>query len=150
MTAEQDIAQLVKKLYTIISGPAGHEPDWERQAELFMPYAHMIRTGADSDGQPVATVMLVSDYPKNFESLMAGRAFFEVEVHSIIESFGNIAHVFSTYEAWRDAACTDFIKRGINSIQLYNDGHRWRIVNMIWDDERPGLKMDAKYHPAAT
>lgn len=76
---------------------------------------------------------------------MTGRAFFEVEVQNIIEVFGNIAHAFSTYEAWRDVNRTDFIKRGINSIQFYSDGTTWRIVNMIWDDERPRLRMAAKY-----
>ncbi|RNF83743.1 hypothetical protein EER27_10245 [Lysobacter psychrotolerans] len=79
---------------------------------------------------------------------MAGRSFYELEVQNIIEVFGNIAHAFSTYEAWEDAEKTKFVKRGINSIQFYNDGQSWRIVSMIWDDERPGLVMDGRYRGA--
>lgn len=150
MTAEDRIQTLVTELYAIVSGPAGHQPDWKRLSELFMPYAHMIRTSADEHGHPQATVIRAADYPENFERIMAGRAFFEVEVQNIIEVFGNIAHAFSTYEAWRDQDRTEFIKRGINSIQFYNDGATWRIVNMIWDDERPGLQMAARYHPGNT
>ena len=145
VNAEDQIQVLITELYSIISGPPGHQPDWKREAELFMPYAHMIRTSVDEHGDSQATVICAADYPENFEKIMAGRAFFEVEVQSIIEVFGNIAHAFSTYEAWRDVDRTDFIKRGINSIQFYNDGATWRIVNMIWDDERPGLQMAAKY-----
>ena len=145
VTAKEQIQTLITELYSIISGPAGHQPDWEREAELFMPYAHMIRTSVDEHGTPQATVMRAADYPENFEKIMAGRAFFEVEVQNIIEVFGNIAHAFSTYEAWRDEDRTEFIKRGINSIQFYNDGVVWRIVNMIWDDERDGLNMETKY-----
>lgn len=145
MTAEDQIQALITELYAIISGPAGHQPDWKRQTALFMPYAHMIRTSVNEHGDPRATVIRATDYPENFEKIMAGRAFFEVEVQNIIEVFGNIAHAFSTYEAWRDEDRTEFIKRGINSIQFYNDGATWRIVNMIWDDERPGLQMAAKY-----
>jgi hypothetical protein len=143
--SKERIQSLIAEIYSLISGPAGHRRDWQREAELFMPYAHMIRTSVDEHGNPQATVMRAADYPENFESLIAGRAFFEFEVQNIIEVFGNIAHAFSTYEAWRDAERTDFIKRGINSVQFYNDGNAWRIVNMIWDDERPGLRMAERY-----
>lgn len=144
-SAEEQIQALITELYAIVSGPAGHQPDWERQSEIFLPYAHMIRTSVDEHGASQATVMRAADYPENFEQKMAGRAFFEVEVQNIIEVFGNIAHAFSTYEAWHDADRTKFIKRGINSIQFYRDGSTWRIVNMIWDDERPGLEMSGRY-----
>jgi hypothetical protein len=109
MDHEAAIGELMRALYAQVSGPAGHRRDWSQQAELFMPFARMVRTG--------------------------------------VQRFGNIAQVFSTYEAWRDEAQTDFIKRGINSIQLYNDGQRWRVANMLWDDERPGLRIDPAYLP---
>lgn len=101
-TAKEQIQVLITELYAIVSGPVGHQPDWKREAELFMPYAHMIRTSVDEHGTPQATVMRAADYPENFEKIMAGRAFFELEIHNIIEVFGNIAHAFSTYEAWRE------------------------------------------------
>lgn len=149
MQAEVEIRKLLIELYDLISGPEGFERDWKRQSELFVPYAKMIRTSIDSDGNPQALVMNIQDYPANFGKLMEGRAFYEQEVNNIIEVFGNIAHAFSTYEAWADGDKTKFIKRGINSIQLYNNGQSWKIVNMIWDDERPGLSMSLKYNPVS-
>lgn len=148
MDHEAAIADLIQALYAQVSGPAGQRRDWSQQATMFMPTARMMRTGADEAGTPWALVMDVADYPANFEQKIGDASFYEVEIHRVIQRFGNIAQVFSTYEAWRDAEHTDFIKRGINSIQLYNDGERWRVVNMIWDDERPGLRIDPAYLPA--
>lgn len=145
MAAREEISSIITELYSIISGPAGHQPDWKREAELFLPTAYMMRTSVDKDGVPQAERIHVSEYPQNFTKAMAGRSFYELEVHNIIEVFGNIAHAFSTYEAWEDAEQTRFIKRGINSIQFFNDGRAWKIVSMIWDDERPGLVMDTCY-----
>ncbi|WP_102794938.1 hypothetical protein [Bowmanella denitrificans] len=148
MQAKQEIQALLTELYQLISGPAGYQRNWQRQQQLFMPYAKMIRTTADEQGHPQAMVMAIEDYPANVTQLLAGRAFFEVEIHNIVETFGNIAHAFSSYEAWEDKEKTVFIKRGINSIQLFNTGSGWKIVNMLWDDERPGLSMPDKYKAA--
>ena len=147
MNPKNEIQRVITELYAIISGPAGHKPDWKRESELFLPSANMMRTSMDPEGIPQATIMSAADYPENFERLIAGRAFYEIEVHNIIEVFGNIAHAFSTYEAWGDAERTIFFKRGINSIQFFFGGSHWRVANMIWDDERPGLTMDRKYMP---
>ena len=149
MHAEDQIKALLTELYALVSGPAGFERDWQRQSELFYPYANMIRTSVDAEGTPQALVMKAQDYPANFRKLMAGEAFYEVEISRVIEVFGNVAHAFSAYEAWRDEGRTEFIKRGINSIQLFNDGQSWKIINMIWDDERADSTMSAKYNPAA-
>jgi len=149
MDAKDEIRQLITELYSIISGPAGHKPDWKRERELYIPDAIMMRTSVDAEGVPEATFLAAADYPENFEKLIAGRAFYEIEVHNIIEVFGNIAHAFSTYEAWGDSDKTIFLKRGINSIQFFFDGRHWKVVSMIWDDERPGLCVDSKYLPGA-
>ncbi|MFA0810602.1 hypothetical protein [Microbulbifer epialgicus] len=149
MNTKKEIQELLTELYKIISGPEDYERDWDRQRRLFTTYAKVIRTSVDNNGNPQSLVMEIQDYPQNFQELIGRQAFYEVEIHNIIEVFGNIAHAFSTYEAWKDSKKTEFIKRGINSIQLYNDGESWRITNMIWDDERPGLSIPSKYNPDA-
>ena len=60
-TAEERIQSLIAEMYSIISGPAGHQRDWKREAELFMPCAHMIRTSVDEHGTPQATVMRAAE-----------------------------------------------------------------------------------------
>ncbi len=54
-----------------------------------------------------------------------------------IDLFGNIAHVWSSYEARTSPDDAEPERRGINSIQLFrHPGHGWRIIHMIWDNER--------------
>lgn len=35
--------------------------------------------------------------------------------------------------------------RGINSIQLFNDGNRWWIISVFWSSENPANPIPAKY-----
>ncbi len=35
--------------------------------------------------------------------------------------------------------------RGINSIQLFNDGERWWISCIMWEDERPDNPIPDEY-----
>lgn len=150
MPVETAIRALITELYALVSGPGDKPRDWARQRELFMPDAQLIRTVLDDQGRPQAERIAIGDYGANFERKLGGRAFYEVEVHSIVEQFGCIAHVFSSYEAFADAAHSQFLKRGINSIQLYHEAGRWRITSMVWDDERPGLPMPAQYRGSAS
>jgi hypothetical protein len=63
------------------------------------------------------------------------KGFFEWEIHRETKRFGNIAHIFSTYESHitKDGPV---IARGVNSIELFWDGKRWWIAGAIWDEER--------------
>ncbi|AKS43375.1 hypothetical protein [Wenzhouxiangella marina] len=141
------IQAVIDELYALVSGPGDRARDWGREAELFLPDARMIRTVIDGDGQPRAEFIAVANYPANFEAKMGGRDFYEVELCNRIEIFGCIAQVFSSYEAFADAERQIRLKRGINSIQFYKLDGRWRISAMVWDDERAGLEMPARYLP---
>jgi hypothetical protein len=55
--------------------------------------------------------------------------------------------VFSSYESKRTAQDAKPFSRGINSIQLLNDGKRWYVVTIFWDSERPDNPIPAKYLP---
>ena len=71
--------------------------------------------------------------------------FMEREISRTMESFGNIAHAFSTYESHYTQNNQATLVRGINSIQLFNDGSRWWVVTIFWDSERPDNPIPAKY-----
>jgi hypothetical protein len=50
---------------------------------------------------------------------------------------GNMAHVWSNYEARNGPHDPNPERRGINSIQLFRHADEgWRIIHMIWDNER--------------
>jgi len=140
MTADDNaaIGAVVDAMYAMVSGPAGPR-DWSRQGEVFHPEARQMRTGVDEMGQPWIRIMGPAAYRADTAPFFAANDFFEVEIARRIDILGNMAHVWSLYEARRSPSDTAPERRGINSIQLYNDGSGWRIISMLWDNERPGV-----------
>ncbi len=140
-----DIASLIPALYQSISGPAGQERQWDRMREMFFPGAHMVRTIIAEDGTPQALVMDVETYIETTSAYFREHSFYEIEIARRTERFGNIAHAFSTYESRHNVDDPEPFGRGINSIQLFHDGERWWIINMLWDNEREDNPMPAEY-----
>jgi hypothetical protein len=136
-----EIGAVVDEMYAMISGPKGPR-DWSRQAHCFHPDARQIRTFVDEAGRGVMKMMGLDDYSRDTTPFFMANDFFEVEIARRIDLFGNIAHVWSAYEA-RTALGDEQPERcGINSIQLFKDPDRgWRIISMIWDNERDGVKL---------
>jgi hypothetical protein len=136
MTDEQRIGAVIDEMYAMISGPAGPR-DWSRQANCFLPEARQVRTWVDGDGRAQKLSMSLDEYSANTSPFFENNAFYEIETERRIDLFGNIAHVWSHYEARRSPDDSDVERRGINSIQLFNHpDHGWRIIHMIWDNER--------------
>ena len=136
---------IIAALYDVISGPAGQKRDWNRFRSLFVPGARLIPTGG-RPGQPARAVMLTpDDYATRSGPSLENGGFFEIEVSRTTEQFGRILHAFSTYESRAKADDPKPFARGINSIQLLNDGTRWSIVTVYWDAERPDNPLPEKY-----
>ena len=135
---------IVAALYDVISGPAGAPRDWDRMRALFAPEGKMAAVGARPDGSFGMRSMAVEDYIARNAKHFATDGFFETELARTSDAFGQIVHVFSTYEA-RKAPDTAPFMRGINSIQLYNDGTRWWIVSVLWRAEDARLALPQRY-----
>jgi len=136
MTDEDQIGAAVDEMYAMISGPAGPR-DWSRQANCFLPEARQIRTWVDEQGRPQKKAMSLDEYSRDTTPFFETNDFFEVETGRRIDVFGNMAHVWSNYEARTSPDDATPERRGINSIQLFRDpDHGWRIIHMIWDNER--------------
>jgi len=136
MTDEDQIGAAVDEMYAMISGPAGPR-DWSRQANCFLPEARQIRTWVDEQGRPQKKAMSLDEYSRDTTPFFETNDFFEVETARRIDVFGNMAHVWSNYEARTSPDDATPERRGINSIQLFRDpDHGWRIIHMIWDNER--------------
>lgn len=140
------IENIIRASYECISGPPGQDPDWKRQHTLFLPDARSIRTGVVGDGRIVYKMMTTQEYIRQMHDWLTRNGFYETEVHRVVEQFGNIAHVFSTYES-RTSPDEEPFMRGINSFQLFHDGSRWWIMNILWRHESPDLPLPPRYLP---
>ncbi|MBJ6367212.1 hypothetical protein [Snuella sedimenti] len=137
----------IKALYKTISGEKEEERNWEFFKYLFHPDAKLIAFGKDVEGTQKVRYMSPNNYINNAGKWMVENGFIEKEIHKKVEVFGNIAHVFSTYEAYMSKADTEPFMRGINSIQLLNDGERWWIVNVFWAQETWRTPIPKRYLP---
>ena len=144
----ESIDGIITALYDVISGPAG-ERDWDRFRSLFLPEgSRLIPTGERPNGQSGLSVMTVDDFVNTAGEFFRTSAFYESEIARRTESFGNVAHAFSTYETRIDADAQLPFMRGINSIQLLNRDGRWWVVTIFWDNESEATPIPAQYLPA--
>ena len=135
-----------------ISGAAGKR-DWNRVRSLFIPGARLIPAAesvtsdegrATSSGEISPQILDVEGFITRAERFFRTSGFYETEIARRIEQFGSIAHAWSTYESRHNAGDLEPFMRGINSIQLFNDGSRWWIVT-IWQHESPENPVPEKY-----
>ena len=139
------IDAILTAVYDVISGPAGKKRDWDRMRSLFIPGARLIPTGPRPGNSYGSRVLTVEDYVARGTTLFDKEGFYEKEIARRTESFGQIAHVFSTYEARHSQDDAKPFIRGINSIQLMNDGKRWWIVTIFWQAEDMQNPLPEKY-----
>jgi len=144
----ESIDAIIAAAYDVISGPAGKKRDWNRERSLYYPDARLIPTASvpgrnDVDLEP--QLLDVEAYIERVERLLGKAGFYEKEIARRTEQFGRIAHVWSTYESRHDPSDPEPFMRGINSIQLFNDGKRWWIVSIYWQHESAQHPLPEQY-----
>jgi hypothetical protein len=140
----RSVDAILGALYDVISGPAGAR-NWGRFRSLFWPGARLIPTRHPPDSAATALVLDPETYAARAGAYFQSNGFFEREAARRLEQFGSIAQVFSTYESRHAATDSVPFTRGINSIQLFDDGTRWWVVSIFWDAERAGLTIPPEY-----
>jgi hypothetical protein len=137
---------IMKSVYDVISGDAGKARNWDRFRSLFHKDARLIPTGKNPQtGVVTARVLSPEDYITRSEPFLVKEGFFEREIARRAEQYGNIVHVFSTYESRHKLDDKTPFARGINSFQLYNDGKRWWVLTIFWQGETPENSIPRDY-----
>lgn len=144
------VDNIIKTLYSTISGEKGKARNWKQFKYLFHKDAKLIPSGEDKEGNFKIRYMSADDYIKSSGKWLEQNGFVEKEIHRKTEQFGNLVHVFSTYESYYSASDKRPFMRGINSIQLLFDNNRWWIVNIYWTNESRLNPLPKDYLPTAT
>jgi hypothetical protein len=135
--------QLVKALDDAVSGPADKDRTCFRQALL--PNARLTPIRIAADGTATPRILTVDGWIDAVRK-RGSQVFYEKQIKVETETYGHMAHLWSTYETRTDPA-GKAVDRGINSIQAIFDGHRWRIAAILWQAETPAEKVPEKYLP---
>lgn len=136
---------IMKAVYASISGDAGKARDWDRFRSLFHKDARLIPSGKNAQtGVVGARAFTPDEYITRSEPFFAKEGFYENEKARRVETYGNVVHVFSTYESRHKIGEKPFA-RGINSFQLLKDGKRWWVMTIYWQAETPDNQIPKKY-----
>jgi hypothetical protein len=138
----ESVDALVKALYDSISGGAGQARNWDRVRSLFGPKARLIMVTPKR-----SLVMTPEEYVERAGPNMEKNGFFERQIHARTEEFGDVAHVFSTYESRHLAEDEKPFARGVNSIQLIREKDRWWVTSIAWCEENPTRPIPKEYLP---
>ncbi len=139
-----DIAALrgiTRRIYEVISAP-GSPRDWESIRDIYHPRATLVRTGIDEHGKPFVLAMSFDEYIANVTTFLDGVEFTETELDLTATVFGNVARVASVYAFERCANGTSIRGRGVNFFNFVNAGDGWKVMNIVWDNERDGLTLE--------
>lgn len=141
----KSIEGIIGAVYDVISGDSGVQRNWDRLRSLFHPQARMISSGMRPDNSIRMRSLTVEEFISIVQPNTQKEGFFERELHKVTDQYGHIAHVFSTYESRHHTSDPRPYTRGINSFQLYWDGSRWWIMNLLWNSESPSEPIPGKY-----
>lgn len=141
----KSIDSTIKTLYEVISGEKGAPRDWKLFKYLLHKDAKLIPSGSNRQGVVGVRYMTPDQYIETSGKWLLENGFFENEIGRTVNQFGNIAQVFSSYESFKSVKDKKPFARGINSIQLYNDGNRWWILNIFWQGETTKHPIPKKY-----
>jgi hypothetical protein len=134
---------ILRAIYDVISGPVGSR-NWDRFRSLFLPQARFTQVATAPDGSKSVITWSVDEFVRDAGEVFSKEPFYEKAIVNRPQSFGNITQVFSSYASRHNPADKPF-ERGINSIQLLNDGKRWWVLSILWDSERGDNPLPAKF-----
>jgi hypothetical protein len=145
------VDHLLASLYDVVSGPAGQR-DWDRFRALFLPDGRLgwvvpeSPATKDKPARKGDAFFLTPDmFMQQNDSYFKANGFFERSIATRFEEFGNLVEVWSTSEI-RDAKDDPQpSSRGIDSFQIVHAHGRFWIASLLFDHERPGLTLPAKY-----
>ena len=124
-----------------ITGPA--DKDRACMKALFMPEARMVVVSIGADGATSHTILTVEDWIARVKA--RGHAILEEkQLKFLIQRYGNIAHLWSTYALQSDGKQ---VARGINSIQAIKEAGGWRVMGIMWQAESAEAPLPKEYLP---
>jgi hypothetical protein len=136
---------LVQRFYALLSGPAELERPWDEVAALFWPGARLRIVQPQPDGSEAVSDLTPAEFAEAAAPRYRMAGLWEREVARRVEQYGNIAHVWSTYEAWVHSPDSAPVTRGINSVQLARRAGAWRIASLVWYVEHPEVPIPGRY-----
>jgi hypothetical protein len=137
------VESVIAAFYGSISFHSGEQPNWGYLRALLVPDALIAQLGPehqsiwDRDGY-ISVLQRWFDEGSLTDAL-------EAEIARRTNSYGNIVHVFSTYESRFTEDGSVSVTRGINSFHLARIANRWYITSLHFADESDEYPLPAEF-----
>ena len=138
---KSELARLTSEFFRSVSFEPGSAPSYPSIPALFIERGLLIKNVSSTP-----EISLVQEFIESREALVRSGTltrFHESETSESTVIFGNVAHRFSAYAKSGTSSGTSFDARGMVTTQFINTPGGWKMSAMAWDDERPGLSIDA-------
>lgn len=138
------ITKAVNDAYAAISFKEGEKPRTAEIKNYFIPEAQFIAFRSDTGREQI---MGMGQFAAAYQQFIEGNHihfFNEKELFGRTEQFGRVAERISTYATYLNKPDTP-AARGVNSFQLIKTPSGWKVSSIIWDEEKPALKIPAYY-----
>jgi len=136
------ITKAVHDAYAAISFKEGEKPRYSAIHNYFIPQAQLINFRTDT-----ADITNMDQFVKLYQGFIESNKihlFYEEELFGRTEQFGRVAHRISTYVTYLNTRDKPE-ERGVNSFQLIKTKDGWKVSSIIWDVEKPTLKVPDYY-----
>lgn len=137
------ITKAVHDAYAAISFKEGEKPRYGEIKNYFIPEAQLINFRTDT-AQVTNISQFIDPLYKGFIESNHVHLFYEEEIFGKTEQFGRVAHRISTYVTYLNTKDKPE-ERGVNSFQLIKTKDGWKVSSIIWDVEKPALKVPDYY-----
>lgn len=136
-TASPDPSEIIAALYDIVSGLAEMPRNWDSARSLFWPDAR-VQTVYSDRSQPLNFRNLsIEEWFERASDRFRQTAFHEQSVISNSETGGMIATAVSPYVSRHDPT-GEVIERGVNYYTFIRTKSGWKVLQLVWEIERPG------------
>lgn len=135
MDDNERIINQITLFYSILSGARSDTRDWGKFKELFCNNATLCSFKQFAYNYQ-SSILCVDEYIIRINRFFKENDFYEFSTKNEVKIFENICIVHNEYEAFADSDRKIFIKRGTNLISMLYECDKWRIVNMLWQDDK--------------
>ncbi|MBI3476823.1 MAG: nuclear transport factor 2 family protein [Acidobacteria bacterium] len=133
---------IIAASYEALSGPPGTPRQWARYFSLLDPQARLVSASVDAaTGQPKIVRWNREEYAAAASEYLVKTGFVDRGLGCVTNQYGNVAAIRCGFEGLEESK---LVERGVANYQLYNDGKRWWITSVVWDQERPGNPIPAE------
>jgi hypothetical protein len=127
---------IIAASYEALSGPVGAPRQWARYLSLLDPQARLVSASVDATtGLAKIVRWNREEYAASANEYLVKTGFTDRKLGCATSQYGNVANVQCGFEGLEQSK---LVERGVAIYQLYNDGQRWWINSVVWDQERPG------------